>query len=445
MSDQIEPVRHKGVVVNITKCQTTKKGVVYKGYQVSDYSSGKRKRWTFSCPNEARKKAKEIAEAMATGNHSILKLSPFEGEIQATFETLPVGIRLIKAAEIIRACCQVVDPDEILDACRFWKENRPDKKFTKKTLGEAVDDYLRRQGHLSERRQRCLASYFSALTDKYGDRWLHELTAADLKDFIFGKKGWKTAKTRNEVRSAVGLLFQDAEERGFTPKGYDPSATLKWEKIKPGDVGIFMPHQVRQILHNLEDELALPMALWFFGGCRKENLKRIQMSSLREALKTGFLKISAAEDLKTGARSIKLEANLKVWIQWYMSRHPDATGPVLAARYGEGRKIDNLSRKVASRSDVEWVPNAPRHTCLTMWLAKGENVQTVAKWAGNSLNQIQKHYWNRDESVTAAVAQEYFSILPPDEESDAPLPKSNTVPEPKLVAPDTGRYSFVNN
>ena len=76
MSKQIEPVRHKGVVVNITNCQTTKKGVVYEGYQVSDYSSGKRKRWTFASPDDARKKTKVIAEAAVTGQHSVLSLSP---------------------------------------------------------------------------------------------------------------------------------------------------------------------------------------------------------------------------------------------------------------------------------------------------------------------------------------------------------------------------------
>ena len=248
MNKQIEPVRHKGVVVNIAHCQTSKKGVVYESYQVSDYSSGKRKRWTFASPDEARKKAKEIAEATVTGQHSVLTLSPYESEIRAAFEALPPGIRLGRAVEIVRACCQFVDPDEILVACRFWKDNRADKKFTKKSLEEATDEYLDRQQHLSDRRQRALTSYFNAFSEKFGKKWLHEITPADLKDLIFGKKSWKTAKTRNEVKAAIGLLYRDAQERGHVPKGCDPSAEIKRIKIKPGDAGIFMPEQVRQIL-----------------------------------------------------------------------------------------------------------------------------------------------------------------------------------------------------
>ena len=445
MKPKIIEIKRGNVVVKIYVVPRIKDGRRYIEYKVADKSTDVRRLLTFSDETDARKKAAEIAEATATGHPGLLALSPYENEIQAAFEALPPDIRLSRAVEIFRSCSQVVEPDEILIACRFWKDNRPDKKFTAKKLGEATDEYLARQKHLSARRQRALTSYFKAFTKKFSKKWLHEITTADLKDLIFGRESWKAGKTRNEVKAAIGMVFRDAQERGHVPKGYDPTASMKWEQIKPGDVGIFMPDQVRQILCSLEDDLALPMAMWFFGGCRKENLVRIPISSLRSALKSGFLKIAAAEDLKTGARSVKLEPNLRSWIQWYLSRHPDATGPVLAAQHGEGRKIDNLTRKIACRSGIKWVDNGPRHSCLTMWLARGENVQSVARWAGNSLDKIQKHYWNRDESITAAVAKEYFAIMPPAEGTDVIPPKPKTEAVPELATPATGRYSFVNN
>ena len=439
-------IKQGNVVVKIYVVPRIKDGRRYIEYKVADKSTGIRRLLAFSNETDARKKAAEIAEASATGQHSVLSLSPYEGEIRAAFEALPTHIRLGRAIDIIRACCQIVDPDEILAACRFWKENRPDKKFTRKRLEEAVEEYLGRQKHLSGRRQRTLASYFNALIEKFGGKYLDEITTADLKAFIFGKEGWRAAKTRNEARAAIGLLYRDAQEQGHVAKGYDPTASIHLEKIKPGDAGISMPDQVRQILCSLEDDLALPMALWFFGGCRKENLVRIPISSLRLALKSGYLKIAAAEDLKTGARSVKLEDNLRAWIEWYLLRHPEATGPVLATRYGEGRKIDNLTRKIACRSGVQWVDNAPRHSCITMWLARGENVQTVAKWAGNSLAQIQKHYWNRDEAITEDIAKDYFSVLPPNvDENVMPQAHPEAVPESQSVVPDRQRFNFVNN
>ncbi len=445
MKPKIIEIKRGNVVVKIYVVPRIKDGRRYVEFKVADKSTDVRRLLTFSDETDARKKAAEIAEATATGHPGLLALSPYENEIQAAFEALPPGVRLSRAVEIFRSCSQVVEPDEILIACRFWKENRPDKKFIAKKLGEATDDYLARQKHLSARRQRTLASYFKAFTKKFGGKWLHEITTADLKVLIFGKETWKAPKTRNEVRAAIGLLYRDAQEQGHVAKGYDPSASMRWEQIKPGDVGIFMPEQVRQILYSLEDDLALPMAAWFFGGCRKENLIRIPISSFQAALKTGFLKIAAAEDLKTGARTVKLEANLRAWVEWYLSRHPDATGPVLSARYGEGRRLDNLTRKITCRSGVQWEDNGPRHSCLTMWLAKGENVQTVAKWAGNSLDKIQKHYWNRDESITAAVAGQYFAILPPGEGTTVPPPKSGAAAEPKLALPITERFVFANN
>lgn len=67
---------------------------------------------------------------------------------------------------------------------------------------------------------------------------------------------------------------------------------------------------------------------------------------------------------------------------------------------------------LVSRSGVKWVDNAPRHGYVTMRLAKGNNVQSVAKAVGNSLPQIQKHYWNRNEAITKEIADEYFGIVP---------------------------------
>jgi hypothetical protein len=331
-----------------------------------------------------------------------------------------------------------------LPACQFWKANQAAKKLTRKTWGEAVSEYLARQRHLSARRQHALESYFSTLGDRFSKKYLDEITTADLKSFIFGRTAWKSPKTRNEIKGAVGLLYRDAAEQSWVPQGYDPSAAMKAEKIKPGDVGIYLPAQVRQIMASLPDDMALPMALWFFGGCRKENLARIPIESLRAALGTGWLKIAASEDRKTGARAVKLEDNLRVWIEWFLVSNPDASGTVLPAKYGAGNKIDNFTRKIASRSKLAWVDNAPRHSCISFWIARGENVQTVAKWAGNSLTQIQRHYWRRDESITADMARDYFSILPPrDSGNIVPMAQMETAPEPIMATPPAERLNSV--
>jgi hypothetical protein len=434
MSTKIK-IRHQGVALEISKETDTR-------FVIPDYTTGKRVRHVRTTETEARDLAKKICEAMAGGNKDLLGLSPFESEIRAAMNALPMGVRLGRAADIIADCCRIVEPGEIVTACRYWKDQRPDKKFAPRSTYEAVEEYMDHQKHLSERRQRALDSYFNSFTNKFGKKCLHEITTADLKDFVFGRQSWKSAKTRNEVRAAIGLLYKDAQERGYVARGYNPSAELDRERLKNGDVGVFMPDQVRQIMNSLEDELALPMALWFFGGLRKENLARIQFSSLRSALKTGFLKIAAHEDLKTGARTVRLEPNLRAWIEWYLARHPDASGPVLAVQYSEGRRLDNLTRKITCRSGVTWTRNAPRHSCLTMWLSRPENVQNVAKWAGNSLAQIQRHYWNKSDEITPHVSEEYFSIRPSGQaENVVRLPAPDVAAETGAAALTAGLFA----
>lgn len=59
MSERIE-VKYMGLKVKISTVKSVKDGVVCTSYQVSDYSSEKRKRWTYADLQEAKAKAREI-------------------------------------------------------------------------------------------------------------------------------------------------------------------------------------------------------------------------------------------------------------------------------------------------------------------------------------------------------------------------------------------------
>jgi hypothetical protein len=227
MSTKIK-VRHQGITLEITKEREGR-------FIIPDYTAGKRVRHVRTTEAEARDQAKVICEAMATGQADILELSPYESEIRAAFDALPSGIRLGRAVEIVRDCCEIVDPNEIVHACRYWKNHGPEKKFTAKPVDDAVTEYLARQARLTERRQKALDSYFKPFKKQFAGKTLDQITTADLKDFIDGRKAWKSPKTRNEVRCAVGLLFQDAQERGYVGKRVNPAREIKRERIKPGD------------------------------------------------------------------------------------------------------------------------------------------------------------------------------------------------------------------
>lgn len=402
-------VRHFGVVLEITRQHDRR-------FIIPDYTTGERVRHVRTTESEAREKAKDVCKILAKGRQQergFLGDDDLKFDARRALEILqPTGLRLMRAAQVVADCCELITVDEIVAAARYWKDHRPDRKFAPKPADLAVDEFLGRQKHLSDRRQRALKCYLDASVDAFKKRTLDTTTAADLRDFMRAKKEWKSAKTKNEVRNAISLLYIDAAERGYVAKNFNPAKEIKAERLKNGDAGIMLPSAVRQILYSVEDELKVPLAVWFFAGCRKESIARLQWSALQDALKTAFIQIKAIDDLKTGARSVPLEENLRLWICDHLSRHAESTGPILPTCYSEGRKLDNLTRKIACRSGIKWVDNAPRHSYVTMRLAKGDNVQSVAKATGNSLSQIQKHYWNRNEAITEEIAGEYFGIVP---------------------------------
>lgn len=88
MNNDPAEIQHKGITITRTSCCAVKKGVVYKSFQIADYSTGKRKRWTFANLKEAERKAKEIADFKSGGGHALFAISPFKRVIQAALEML---------------------------------------------------------------------------------------------------------------------------------------------------------------------------------------------------------------------------------------------------------------------------------------------------------------------------------------------------------------------
>jgi hypothetical protein len=73
-----------------------------------------------------------------------------------------------------------------------------------------------RKTKVGERRRRTLASHYRTFADEFGNKFLHEVAAIELKDFVDGQS-WE-AKTHNEFLQDVALLYRDAEFRGLGPK-----------------------------------------------------------------------------------------------------------------------------------------------------------------------------------------------------------------------------------
>ena len=60
-------IKHKGITFKVTERVSIKNGERYKDYVIVDYTSGKRVRHVRASLDEAKQKAKDIAEALASG------------------------------------------------------------------------------------------------------------------------------------------------------------------------------------------------------------------------------------------------------------------------------------------------------------------------------------------------------------------------------------------
>jgi len=414
-------VKAKGFVIKIFVTRCVKGDKVYTNYQVADYSSGKRKLHGFADESDARAKALEIAGCTANGERDLISFSDIKRPIQnALDEARAAGLPLDDAVRLVRQAGEIIPIGQVLDACRYWKDRGPDKPFTPKTVKEATTDYLSRQHRVSERRQRGLKCYFDQLVVKFGNRYLHEVTAVDIKDFA-DSKPW-SPKTYNEVLNSYALVYKEAQLRDWVPAGCNPCADIKRLKMLPCKIGVFEPGQVRTILSSVKEDLIPFVAIWCFAGARKEEVTRLKWPQIRSALKTGVLEIEADQGLKTGRRSVPLQSNLRAWLEWFIQNNPDVSGFVLPTRYSEGRRLDNLQDRIACQSKVEWIANGPRHSFITYRCKVTGSVVDVSDECGNSPAKIEKHY--RKRGVTLEAAQEFFNILPPVENNVIPMPKS---------------------
>ena len=322
MEKKFIKVSRGNVTVKVYKHERTKKGKVYSSFAVSDYTGGKRKLHTFSNLQAAKDKAAEIAIATAQGETEVLHWEDsLRVEIRKSLEIAEkTGLSLLPATQLFGQAVEILgNTSEVLQACQYWKTNRPDKPFIPKPVREAVADYMRHRKQLvSAARLRTETSYLNWFTGSFGTTNLHEIETPGLQGKL-SEKMWRP-KTRNDILSALSLLFQHGSVHNWVPKGYNPVTGIKRLRELPGAIQIFTPEEARRILEGLceKDPSLVPFfSLWCFGGLRKEEVSRLSWEQLNQGLTSGWLELHAAQT-KTGRyRTVHLSENLKAWLNVY--------------------------------------------------------------------------------------------------------------------------------
>jgi integrase len=273
---------------------------------------------------------------------------------------------------------------------------------------------LKRADQLSERYVKQLEYAMNRFTARFHcrlgvvsgtdvDAWLRELKVGP--------------RTRNNLRNSVQALFNFGIARKYLPKDHDEMDAVPLAKDKGGEIEIFTPGEMAELLAVASPEHVPFLAISAFAGVRHAELQRLDWANVKR--EANIIEIKPGTAKTASRRVIPILPNLEEWLK----PHWREGGPIcyyanmveqfleLTQRVNEERKKKSAARSQKSEvAGFMWKHNALRHSFISYRVAETQNVAQVALEAGNSPQMIFKHY---RELVRPAEAKAWFAIVPP--------------------------------
>ena len=389
-------VKRNGISVRIYP--RIRSGTTY--YQVSDYSSGKRRLVGFSSLAQAKLQAELIASKLTSPDHSVLQLRTSDRAAYLRAKQLldPTGIPLeVAVAEFVEAH-RILGKQSLVEAARFHAKHCQ-VNFPRKSLKEVTAEFLedkkakgKSPRYLSDLKHRCerLAEALHIPVS--------EITTVHLEKFLMSLK--LSSQSYMNYRRVIGTLLAFAKRRGYLPKDFDELERV--EKLRPdnGEIEIFSPSEFGKLLGNAAAEFLPCLAVGGFAGLRSSEVERLSWEDIK--LEERVIVVQKGKT-KTGSRRLApISENLLTWIA---ALHP-GRGPIW--QFGHEPFYD-AQQETARAAGTKWKQNALRHSFISYRLALVQNEHQVALECGNSPSMIHKHY---KQLVTKREAEQWFALAP---------------------------------
>jgi len=425
-------------------------------FTISYWMKGKRVRQMFPTLKAAKKAAKKKADELDQGDHGAAKLTNEDSAayLRAIALLKPSGTPLEFAASEYANAIKRLGAVSLSQAVDFYLSRHPvhmEPKLVPEVVKEMIQ--LKRADRLSARyikqleydMNRFMGRFQNRLSDVRGtdvDAWLRELGVGP--------------RTRNNLRNSVQALFNFAISRKYLPKDHDELDAVPVAKDKGGEIEIYTPAEMAEVLTVASPEHVPFLAIGAFAGIRHAELQRLDWSNVNRKAK--IIEIKAGMAKTASRRVIPILPNLAAWLKNYKSE----SGPVcgyanmveqfveLTRRVNEKRrerwaKANKVSKEALKAADEAaairvaeltrnerrsrrtvmpgaetaeaegwkpflWKHNALRHSFISYRVAQIKNMAEVALEAGNSPGMIFKHY---HELVQPDAAKAWFAIVPP--------------------------------
>lgn len=415
----------------------------------------KRKRQVFKTLQEAKDEAAIKATQMTNGDLGAAKLTNADSAayLRALALLKPSGAALEFAASEYASAVKRLGAVSLSQAVDFYLKRHP-VHLEPKLVREVVDEILKlkESDKLSVRYRKQLAydlnrfalRFCGRIEDVGGidiDRWLRDLEVGP--------------RTRNNLRNSVQALLNFAIARKYLPKDHDEMDAVPVAKDADGEIEIFTPEEMTEILAVASPEHIPFIAISAFAGVRHAELQRLDWAQV--TCSAEIIEIRAGTAKTASRRVIPILPNLAKWLK----PHCRDSGEIcnftnmalqfveLTRRVNEKRRaawakansVSKVSLLEANKSAAErltkltrnerrsrgtvmpgaetaesegwkpflWKHNALRHSFISYRVAQTQNVAQVALEAGNSPAMIFKHY---RELVREAEGRKWFEIKP---------------------------------
>jgi len=347
-------------------------------FTLSWYHGLKRERWESTCPEATKEKAQEILKHFESGFELAKRVS--DDRIQ----------QLVEADTALSG----VNIEELV---KFYKEHMAARNVSVAKITELYEQAGVLAG-LSVRQRDTRKNHLKQF-GKVFNTSLQAIRASDIDAFL---ATIPNLKTRKNVRITICALFKFAQRKGFLPHGLTEADKTEQPKIMPKEATTISAQQISLMLENCKDPLLKNFLLiGAFSGCRSSEIQRLKWGDLRDDC------IVLTPDItKTNRRRIaEIPENLRAWLQ------PVRGNPDSFVTYPESldHKLYRRARRLCKNLEIEWVPNALRHTFVSCHLELHRDPPRTAKTSGHSLAVLENSYL---KLTPREEAEAWFDILP---------------------------------
>ena len=410
------------VTVKIYTGKNRVNGTVYPQFTLTYYDGAKRIKKRFADLAEAKREAEFTATKLASGDNEVLRLTSTDRAIylQAIGQLRPLNVPLnLAVLEYASAVKNLPDGATLKEAVDFFRRRNP-AALEKRTVRQAVDEMLaaKRAAKLSDVHLKDLDSRLNRFADVFQLN-IAGVSGAMLQTWLDGMKA--SGRTKRNYLAIIAALFNFCIKRKYLPKdAIEEIESVQQQKEDNGEIEIFTPAEMREILISARPEMVPWMAIAGFAGLRSAELQRLDWSEVD--LKERHIEIKASKAKTAARRLAPITDNLAAWLTDFEKPSGAVMNfdswwnqiPKVVEAINDRRKQSLVvtGKDPASAPRFVWKHNALRHSFCSYRLAVIKNAAQVALEAGNSPKMIFSNY---RQLVTETEAAKWFAVCPPKE------------------------------